>query len=216
MPFVGAVLGAAAGGAGALAARGSERLAGPVAYAALTLLTGAIHLDGFLDSCDALFASVPPERRRAILKDPHHGTYAVAGMFALGSVAVGALTAMPPKRLAPALAFAAALARAATVASALARPDADETAPAYARTPQIVAVQAATFATLGAAAFASSRRAALAVPCAIAGAFACERSMRARFGRRTGDAHGFTIAVTEVAVLCYLAAGAAGRDCGGE
>ncbi|MBD5604706.1 MAG: hypothetical protein IAI48_06390, partial [Candidatus Eremiobacteraeota bacterium] len=75
---------------------------------------------------------------------------------------------------------------------------------------------AATFAALGAAAFALSRRAAFAVPCAIAGAFACERWMRDRFGRRSGDAHGFTIAVTEVAVLCVLAASAAGRDRGGE
>lgn len=53
------------------------------------LVTGALHLDGWADCCDAAFA--PPldderatrERRLAILKDPHLGTFGVVGIFLL-------------------------------------------------------------------------------------------------------------------------------------
>ena len=39
---------------------------------AWTLLTGGLHLDGVMDSCDALFAPVSVERRLVILKDVCH------------------------------------------------------------------------------------------------------------------------------------------------
>lgn len=41
------------------------------------LVTGGIHLDGFLDTQDALHAYQPRERRLEILKDPHTGAFAV-------------------------------------------------------------------------------------------------------------------------------------------
>lgn len=44
-------------------------------------VTGALHLDGFLDSCDALFAPVDVERRLAILKDVHAGAFGVVGVL---------------------------------------------------------------------------------------------------------------------------------------
>lgn len=43
------------------------------------LLTGGLHWDGFLDGCDALFASVSPTRRLEILKDVHIGAYGLMG-----------------------------------------------------------------------------------------------------------------------------------------
>lgn len=48
---------------------------------AWTLLTGGLHLDGVMDSCDALFAPVSVERRLAILKDVHTGAFGVIGLF---------------------------------------------------------------------------------------------------------------------------------------
>lgn len=49
------------------------------------LLTGGLHLDGVADSCDALFAPVPVERRLAILKDVHPGAFGVLGLvFVVG------------------------------------------------------------------------------------------------------------------------------------
>lgn len=46
------------------------------------LLTGGIHLDGFMDTVDALKSHTAPERKRAILKDPHAGAFAVIGLGA--------------------------------------------------------------------------------------------------------------------------------------
>ena len=44
------------------------------------LLTGGIHLDGFMDTVDALKSHADPEKKRAILKDPHAGAFAVIGL----------------------------------------------------------------------------------------------------------------------------------------
>ena len=56
------------------------------------LFTGGIHLDGFCDTVDALSSHAEPEKKRAILKDPHAGAFAVIGVcsyliayFALGT-----------------------------------------------------------------------------------------------------------------------------------
>ena len=46
------------------------------------LLTGGIHLDGFMDTVDALKSHATPEKKRAILKDPHAGAFAVIGLGA--------------------------------------------------------------------------------------------------------------------------------------
>ncbi len=46
-------------------------------------LTGGLHLDGFADSCDGLLATVPPERRLEIMKDPRAGSWAVIGVVVL-------------------------------------------------------------------------------------------------------------------------------------
>lgn len=58
-------------------------LAGPVRDAlvvvALLAVSGALHLDGLMDTCDGIFAQVPPERRLAIMRDSHVGSFGVAG-----------------------------------------------------------------------------------------------------------------------------------------
>ena len=46
------------------------------------LITGGIHLDGFMDTVDALKSHTVPEKKRAILKDPHVGAFAAIGLFA--------------------------------------------------------------------------------------------------------------------------------------
>jgi len=40
------------------------------------LITGGIHLDGFADTWDALSSHAPPEKKQAILQDPHLGAFA--------------------------------------------------------------------------------------------------------------------------------------------
>lgn len=41
--------------------------------------TGAIHMDGFLDTVDALSSNAPREKKLEILKDPHAGSFAILG-----------------------------------------------------------------------------------------------------------------------------------------
>lgn len=46
-------------------------------------LSGALHLDGFVDCCDALLVPVSRERRLEILRDVHAGTFGIVGVVAL-------------------------------------------------------------------------------------------------------------------------------------
>lgn len=47
--------------------------------AAWVVLTGALHIDGFMDLCDGLFAGETPEDRLRIMKDPHVGAFGLVG-----------------------------------------------------------------------------------------------------------------------------------------
>lgn len=59
------------------------------------LITGGIHLDGYCDVCDALASHAEPERKRAILKDPHIGAFAAIWLAVYVLVYVGALYELP-------------------------------------------------------------------------------------------------------------------------
>ena len=202
LPLVGAVVGALSGGAAYLVSLAAPHaLAVATAFGASIVLTGAIHLDGFLDGCDAFFASATPERRREILDDPGHGTFALAGFAVAGAVWISALWSMPPQRYVLTLATAAAAARLAAVAYARVVPYGDGAGPSV---PMLVL----SAALVGACAtFAGLARGAAALACGVAAAVACMTWIRPRLGGRlTGDAYGFTIVVAEVAMLAAFAA----------
>ena len=61
----------------------------------LVVLTRALHLDGFMDTCDALLGGFDRERRLAILRDPHVGAFAVIGVVCLLLIKVSALLGLP-------------------------------------------------------------------------------------------------------------------------
>src|SRR4051812_12514897 len=76
-PFIGLLLGTALTVGAALADRFFPQ---PVS-AALTLslwvvLTGGLHVDGFLDACDGLLGGSTPERRMEIMRDHRIGAFA--------------------------------------------------------------------------------------------------------------------------------------------
>ena len=84
-PFVGAVIGLLWWGtAEALIFFGVHDA---IAAAALTLATlftaGLIHLDGYMDTSDAVLSRRPLEERIRILKDPHTGSFSVIMVVAL-------------------------------------------------------------------------------------------------------------------------------------
>ena len=54
-------------------------LTSAITVTALVLLTGALHFEGFVDSCDGLFGGHTRERRLEIMRTKNVGAYAVAG-----------------------------------------------------------------------------------------------------------------------------------------
>ena len=93
LPAVGAVF----GGIWALAAWACMKYSVPAPIFAFLLaalplvLTGFFHLDGFLDTCDAVLSRRDRERRLEILKDSRVGAFAVIsfGILLLGQYAAG-------------------------------------------------------------------------------------------------------------------------------
>ncbi|MCP4167422.1 MAG: adenosylcobinamide-GDP ribazoletransferase [Chloroflexi bacterium] len=107
-PLVGAVLGLIL----AALSWGLGFFFSPLLVAALVLaswigLTGALHFDGFLDTCDGLFGGRTPEKRMEIMRDHRVGAYAVAGGGALllikFSTLAGSIDLVPALILAPTL-----------------------------------------------------------------------------------------------------------------
>lgn len=69
-------------------------VAAALALALWWLLTGLLHLDGLIDSADALLAPVSPARRLEILQDVHVGAFGVAAAALTTLLAWAALSAV--------------------------------------------------------------------------------------------------------------------------
>jgi adenosylcobinamide-GDP ribazoletransferase len=95
-PLVGLLLGGFLAGLDWLLARVfPPGVAVALALAAWVLSTGALHLDGFLDSCDGLFGGHTPEARLRIMRDERAGAFAVIGGILLLLLKYAALAANP-------------------------------------------------------------------------------------------------------------------------
>jgi adenosylcobinamide-GDP ribazoletransferase len=207
LPFVGIVLGAIAGTLGWLASLVlPPGLAVAVAFGAGIVLTGAIHFDGFLDSCDALFAAVTPERRREILKDPRHGTFALAGVAVMVPASLAALAAIPPAAWPASLAFCAGASRAVAVLNAVRVPYAPDgaSARAFEERPNLAVIATGTLVS-AACCWLHPWYLLLLIPAA-----ALSLALGAWCGRRlggilAGDCYGAIITVLEVSLLTALA-----------
>ena len=208
LPFVGALIGAVSGGIAVLIAS-HERIWVPiVAWILSTALTGAIHVDGFLDCCDGLLASATPQRRLEILHDPRHGTFAVTGMAMLTVCWIAAIAAIAFSQLIIVLAFTGTLARIATIANTLVFPYARPGAvtPAFAERPNLLVLLAGLVLALVLGWFISPIALAL-VPCAIAASLLLGWWAARRLGGGlTGDVFGGVIVTVEVLTLIALTA----------
>ena len=162
------------------------------------VLTGALHLDGFSDACDGLFAATTRERRLEILKDVHLGAFGAVGLVLLLIAQVAAVASAPT--LAPIL-LAPVLGRWAMVYAAAYPPARNEGMAVMFRAgltrrvifvaTVVAALCCAVFGTLGFFAFV----AAFAVATAIA------RLALNRLGGLTGDIYGMICESVEVSVL---------------
>lgn len=83
-PAVGLVLGAILAGLDwGLRWLFPDGVAAALLLVAWVALTGALHLDGFIDCCDGLLAPVQRERRLEILRDVHAGAFGIVGIVLL-------------------------------------------------------------------------------------------------------------------------------------
>jgi len=95
-PLVGALIGALLYAAN----YGLAQLFPDVLRAALlltlwVLVTGALHLDGFLDACDGILGGLSPERRMEIMRDERVGAFGLAGGVLLLLMKFAALSTLP-------------------------------------------------------------------------------------------------------------------------
>ena len=98
-PLVGVVVGLLAWGWLALsdALKLGAPLRGAVGAILPLLATGGIHMDGFMDTCDALASHQSRERRLEILKDSRAGAFAVMGCAGYLLLAAGIFSEIPLK-----------------------------------------------------------------------------------------------------------------------
>jgi adenosylcobinamide-GDP ribazoletransferase len=98
-----------------------------LAVLALVLLTGGLHLDGLMDTCDGLWGGHTPERRLEIMRDSRVGGYGVLAGAGVLLLKLAALAALPLHQRTAALIVAPALGRWVLVLAAAlfppARPD---------------------------------------------------------------------------------------------
>jgi len=189
LPLVGVIIGvfAGLGGYGSWLLTQSSIAAAIVAWVLSIALSGAIHVDGFLDCCDGLFATASPQRRLEIMRDPRHGTYAIVGMAMISMLWLYALAQIPAVLLLVVLPLAAIFARCGAL---------------LVRRPSVI-VLGAVAGVLAAIDAPSHRFGVLgAVVLAILVAAAVEAFARRRLGGMlSGDCYGAAIVVTEVALL---------------
>jgi adenosylcobinamide-GDP ribazoletransferase len=98
MPLVGLLVGGVLGlvdlGLGWLGV--SPLLASTVVVVLLLAISGALHADGLMDTCDAVFGHAPPARRLEIMRDPRTGAFGVAGLVSVIALKIAALASLPP------------------------------------------------------------------------------------------------------------------------
>jgi adenosylcobinamide-GDP ribazoletransferase len=182
-------------------------LAGIVAVGAGAIVTGAFHEDGLADTLDA-FGAWTPERARAILKDPTHGSFGVIAMILTIAVRITALATLGAAQALATLVTAHATGRAAAVVTMRAAPVATEEGLGAAYAARVTNRQAAVAASLAVGIAVLAMLQWGLVSCAIVAlaAWATARLAIAKIGGITGDVLGAIEQVSECAVLLLASA----------
>jgi adenosylcobinamide-GDP ribazoletransferase len=61
----------------------------------MVVVTGALHLDGFVDTCDGLAGNKPPEERWKVMRDSRAGAFGIVGVVLLLLMKYVLLTSIP-------------------------------------------------------------------------------------------------------------------------
>jgi adenosylcobinamide-GDP ribazoletransferase len=178
--------------------------------AAWIVCTGALHLDGFLDSCDGLFGGHTPEARLRIMRDERAGAFAVIGGVLLLLLKYAAL-AGNPQRLA-ALVVAPVVGRWGMAVAVVGFPygraeGLGRAMKDHAGWPQAARAGVVAAAAIGGVAVAIDWRALLTLPLAGALTWATGCFALRRLPGLTGDIYGALCELVEMMVLLLFAAG---------
>jgi adenosylcobinamide-GDP ribazoletransferase len=210
-PVVGALVGAAVGGAWWVAGRWWPPLvAGVLAVMADAVLTGGLHLDGVADAGDGLLPPMPAERRLEVMADPHVGAFGVGSLVLVLLLRVAAFAAVPATVLVVAGIWCLSRTSMAVTAQVLTYVRAAGLATAFVEPaggagPLPVGALGIALA-LGLGALGRGWRGVVAVACAAAGFGAVVALARRRIGGFTGDVLGAAGVVGETIGLLALAA----------
>jgi adenosylcobinamide-GDP ribazoletransferase len=176
--------------------------------AGLLLLSGALHLDGLMDSFDGLFGGKDPVSRLAIMRDSRVGSYGIAAAGSVLLVEYACLAALPAESRGPAVMVAVCLSRWATGATLWAFPAASATGLAAGLKPELrlhhmlLATSAALLVAVAALGLSGAGVAvAAAVLVGLGG-----RLVAARLGGITGDSCGAIGQLVEATALLLLVA----------
>ena len=176
------------------------------------LITGGIHMDGFMDTCDALASWQSKERRLEILKDSHVGAFAVIGCCAYLMIAAGLFSEMTVDHaLLLALCFVASRAASAVTSVCLKSAKSDGMLRSFTASAQRRAVLISSCGYF-ALCLCSWLHAGLAMAflCALAVAtcvLVYKRMAYTQFGGVTGDLAGWLLQVTELALIAVIVMG---------
>lgn len=181
-------------------------LAAVLVVAGWAALTGGLHLDGLADCCDGLLASVDPQRRLEIMRDPRTGSFAVAGLVLALLAKVAAIYSLPAGQLAalPALVLAPVWARWWILVAArrpAVRAGGLGSTFAAALTPGTLARAAILPVVLAVPAILWDWRTAVALLLAGLACWGVLRLAQVRIGGVTGDVYGAVVELAEIALL---------------
>ena len=214
-PLIGAVIGLAMGlwllVCDALALSGLLR--GAVGALLPLLITGGIHMDGFMDTSDALASWQTPEKRLEILKDSHVGAFAVmacAGYMLAMAGLLGEANVQDAPMLAMGFVVSRALSAYLMTVLRGARPNG--MLDGFARTAQkrMVSLSSGAYATLCAVCWLVLGGPVLTAACLLAAALCAAGFARMawrQFGGITGDLAGWLVQIAELCLTAVIVMG---------
>lgn len=174
-----------------------------ILVAVLAVLTGALHLDGVVDTFDGLFTGATPARRLEIMRDPRAGSYGVVAVVLLLTLKLAALASLPPMLRTAALIVAPCLGRwgivLATGAFAYARPEG--MGRAFKESIRWTHVAVAGILSLGAAGLLAGAGGLLIWTVVCTAVLLAGRWVVGRLGGLSGDTYGAICEITETGVL---------------
>ena len=172
----------------------------------LALMTGAIHLDGFIDTCDGLVGDRTPQQRWEVMRDSRVGAFGVVGAFCLLLLKYVSLGGLPESSRLGALVLMPVLGRSTMVCCIFAFPYARPQGLGKAFKEQATWLRVALATALALALSLGFLRLSGAVLMLSVGviALALAAFLRHKFAGLTGDAYGAIVEVSELAALLLV------------